>query len=263
MTERRRGGDETWFRLREWTKGQKEAERLAAHVLSAAGYQSMDPSHPLGGPDGLKDSKCAKDGKEWIGAFYFPKGEKSFSDVKSKFNDDLEGVKDNDADGISFVTNQELTLSERSELEGLSDELDIFHLERVAHILDRPERYGVRLQFLDIEMSKEEQIAFIAARDRTISRLQKNIERLISGEKPLNTDGDPEEVTPVYLSSPLTQAGSSVSKSYLDQERKVHTCSHCGFGFIVNDTSTDLLSVNYGAQKAVQCPKCGNTDRFI
>ena len=52
---RRTDGDETWMRLQTWTKGQKPAERLAAHILSTEGYQSIDPSHPLGGRDGIKD----------------------------------------------------------------------------------------------------------------------------------------------------------------------------------------------------------------
>ena len=47
--------DETWHRLREWTAGSAAAERLAAQVLLADGYTSVDPSHPLGGPDGGKD----------------------------------------------------------------------------------------------------------------------------------------------------------------------------------------------------------------
>ena len=42
--------------------------------------------------------------------------------------------------GVVFVTNQELRLSERAELEsrGGDIEVDIFHLERVAHVLDKP-----------------------------------------------------------------------------------------------------------------------------
>ncbi|MCI2254094.1 hypothetical protein L2D08_06925 [Domibacillus sp. PGB-M46] len=61
-TDRRRiNGDETWNRLREWTKGQTAAERLAGHILNSEGFESIDPSHPLGGPDGIKDIICTKD----------------------------------------------------------------------------------------------------------------------------------------------------------------------------------------------------------
>jgi hypothetical protein len=34
----------------------------------------MDPSHPLGGQDGLKDLICNKEGKKYIVAVYFPRG---------------------------------------------------------------------------------------------------------------------------------------------------------------------------------------------
>ena len=53
MNRRRTDGDETWTRLLSWTKGQKPSERLASHILRADGYKSIDPSHPLGGQDGL------------------------------------------------------------------------------------------------------------------------------------------------------------------------------------------------------------------
>ena len=58
---RRLNGEETWYRLREWTKGQAPAERLGGNILYSEGFVSIDPSHPLGGPDGIKDLKCIKD----------------------------------------------------------------------------------------------------------------------------------------------------------------------------------------------------------
>jgi hypothetical protein len=47
--------DETWHRLREWTKGPSVSERLAAQILLHEGFVDLDPSHPLGGRDGGKD----------------------------------------------------------------------------------------------------------------------------------------------------------------------------------------------------------------
>jgi hypothetical protein len=46
--------------------------------------------------------------------------------------------------------------------------LEIYHLERTATILNAPQNYGIRLEFLDIEMSKEEQLGFFAERDKKI-----------------------------------------------------------------------------------------------
>src|SRR4051794_3425016 len=139
-----RAGDETWRRLLEWTAGQTPSERLAAQVLRGEGYQGIDPSHPLGGPDGGRDAVASKAGKRWIMAVYFPRGRESFGAIRKKFLDDLVAASKHKPDGLVFVTNQELTLSERSELSGAAGnvEVDIYHLERLASILDSPAYYG-------------------------------------------------------------------------------------------------------------------------
>jgi hypothetical protein len=104
--------DETWHRLREWTNGQGQSERLAAQVLLGEGYTDLDPSHPLGGPDGAKDALCRRDGKTWIMAAYFPRGQQALGAIRSKFLSDLRGVASNSAHALAFVTNQELTVAE-------------------------------------------------------------------------------------------------------------------------------------------------------
>ena len=48
-------GRETFNRLLNWDRGQAPSERLAAIILSKEGFNGVDPSHPLGGKDGLKD----------------------------------------------------------------------------------------------------------------------------------------------------------------------------------------------------------------
>ena len=48
-------GRETFNRLLNWDRGQAPSERLAAIILSKEGFKGVDPSHPLGGKDGLKD----------------------------------------------------------------------------------------------------------------------------------------------------------------------------------------------------------------
>lgn len=145
--------DETWHRLREWTSGQAPSERLAAQVLVDARYDNIDPSHPLGGRDGGKDALCTKNGKDWIMAVYFPRGQKEFAEIRKKFSDDMKGVIENGATGIAFVTNQELTLGERSALKKIagSIEVDLFHLERISAVLDKPSMAGIRQQYLSIK----------------------------------------------------------------------------------------------------------------
>lgn len=181
MNRRRTDGDETWNRLLNWSKGQKPSERFAAHVLRAGGYRSIDPSHPLGGRDGMKDMICVRNSQKWIGASYFPRGQKCFKEITDKFKHDVLGVAANQVDGIAFVTNQELKLKERKKLKDLADqtEVDLLHLERVASIIDSPQCYGIRLEFLDLEMTKEEQLAFIANRDAMIEQLQNTLEDII------------------------------------------------------------------------------------
>jgi hypothetical protein len=76
--------DETWHRLREWTNGQPRSERLAAQILISEGFQWLDPSHPLGGPDGGKDAICSYDENEWVMAVYFANRKKRF--LKSRKN---------------------------------------------------------------------------------------------------------------------------------------------------------------------------------
>ena len=119
--------DETWHRLREWTTGQPSSERLAALVLDAEGYESIDPSHPLGGPDGGADALVKKDGKKWIMAVYFPRGQQTIADITSKLFDDIASAKKRGEglDGLVFVTNQELRLAERRDLGLLGDGIEI------------------------------------------------------------------------------------------------------------------------------------------
>jgi hypothetical protein len=144
--------DETWHRLREWTNGQGPAERLSGQVLYASGYTDLDPTHPLGGPDGAKDAKALKDGERWIMASYFPRGQSTFNEIKKKFVSDYKGVAANVAYGMAFVTNQELTDGQRGELENaVGGPVEIFHLERVAAVLDRPQMHPVRAQYLNID----------------------------------------------------------------------------------------------------------------
>ena len=157
-------GKETWHRLLEWDRGQAPAERLAAILLHNDGFQNIDPSHPLGGKDGKKDIVFFEKNSKWIAGVYFPRGQQSFKDIKDKFIDDFSGVTANQASGFIFITNQELRLAERQELCDVDATINIviYHLERIATILNTPVNYGVRLEFLDIEMTKEEQLSFFA-----------------------------------------------------------------------------------------------------
>jgi hypothetical protein len=155
--------DETWHRLREWTYGQMQSERLAAQILMFSGYWDLDPTHPLGGPDGRKDAMSSL-GKKSIMAVYFPRGQKTFSTISDKFQNDLEGARINNVGVMAFVTNQELKDAERQQLKSLAGtiDVDLFHLERLTAILDSPDMESVRKQFLGIDFRSMAPFALIA-----------------------------------------------------------------------------------------------------
>ena len=163
----------TEMNLKFWRGDQIGAERLSATVLHIEGFSSIDPQCPLGGPDGLKDVLCEKNGWKYVAAAYFPTSEKTLSEVKAKFVHDLDGVGNNKADGIVFLTNQALTPTERQvlidEADGLGHKSIIYHLERLRALLDSPSGYGVRLEFLDIEMTREEQLSFFTQWNRSFA----------------------------------------------------------------------------------------------
>ncbi len=257
MVTRRTGGDETWFRLREWTRSQKDAERLSSLILSIEGYSAIDPVHPLGGPDGLKDVFCSFDNKRWIGAVYFPKGQKSYSDIKTKFMHDIQGVSTNSADGMAFITNQELTLGEREELKDKDFEVDIFHLERITQILNKPVCYGIRLEFLDIEMTKEEQLAFNSITNEAVERLCLTIDDFMKKNKPEMTNE--QYHTPIYI-SPVS---NSIAAASILGGTRIHKCSYCGFGYFVNiaEYRITLTTPSIGLN-SITCPKCGNSEPY-
>jgi hypothetical protein len=143
--------DETWHRLLEWTAGQGSSERLSAQILLDQRFQDLDPSHPLGGKDAGADAVAVRAGKRWVMASYFPRGQQPFGDLKDKFIHDFEGVAKNEADGMAFVTNQELRRSERRNLaKAVGGPVRIYHLERLVTVLDQPRMHAVREQFLSI-----------------------------------------------------------------------------------------------------------------
>ncbi|WP_341880452.1 hypothetical protein [Synechococcus sp. UW140] len=241
-------GNETWKTLREWLKQSAAAERLAGLILLNDGFSSVDPSHPLGGRDGIKDIVCFKDGKKWVAGAYFPRGQKSLSDIKEKFLLDSRGKERNQVDAFAFVTNQELKLSERDELQSELDfAVEIYHLERISLLLNSPSLYGVRLEFLDIEMSKEEQLAFIADRDKLILDIQAGIARI---EAQVDTRSKATVVSPHY---------ESTIASFLTS-RKLVKCKHCGYGFLISRASSLLGMTAFLGKAYFTCPSCGHVE---
>jgi fido (protein-threonine AMPylation protein) len=158
--------------LRDWRYGQAQAERMVAALLHLESFESVDPQHPLGGRDGLKDVLCSKDGLSWIAAAYFPPTHPTFADIKNKFEHDFGGVSTNRAQAFAFFVNQPLTIAERQQLQGLAGQTrtEIYHLERLRSLLDAPKGCGVRLEYLRIPMTEEEQWAFWSTMNQDVVR---------------------------------------------------------------------------------------------
>lgn len=187
---------DTELRLSFWRDGSTKAERLAAAALRLSGYEEIDPQSPLGGPDGKKDILCRKGGLDWIAAVYFPTGPVRFAAIKKKFQSDLTGAPA-DPNGFVFVTNQTLSPSQRKILSDLSSavgkEPDIIHLQQLQTLLDSASGYGIRIQYLGIAMTIEEQLSWAADSDtqtakalgantRELLALRSAIERLNAGQ---------------------------------------------------------------------------------
>lgn len=151
----------TYQILLNWDKGSTFAERLSAKILDIEGYENIDPQCPTGGPDGGKDILCEKDEYKYIAGCYFPNGQQNISDIKKKFSDDYQGLTKNNANRFIFITNQKISLKERGNLCQDFPSSTIYHGEKVCGVLDSPRGYGVRLEYLGIELSKEEQISFL------------------------------------------------------------------------------------------------------
>lgn len=169
--------------LTNWEKGSADAERLCADLLRMDTFEDVDPQHPLGGPDGGKDILCRKDGNSFVAAAYFPRNPVSFAAIRKKFSSDLEASIIHNRNGFIFLTNQELTVGDRSKLEklaaGKGKRCLIYHRERLRVMLDSPAGYGLRLRHLYVLMSNEEQAAFFAASGQSLTDALKAQTRVI------------------------------------------------------------------------------------
>ncbi|WP_067623241.1 hypothetical protein [Alicyclobacillus acidiphilus] len=148
-----------------------------------------------------------KEGFKWVGAVYFPRGQQSFNAIKTKFQADFDGVIKNQADAFVFVTNQELSVSERKELMTLHLDyrIEVHHLERIVNILNTPSNYGVRLEFLDIEITPEEQLAYFAERDKTFLAMMEKFDKFTEARMMRHDDEECEGRTVEEISGANTE----------------------------------------------------------
>lgn len=148
-------------------------------------FTDIEPRRPEGGPDGGRDIQCNRGSDLCFGAVGFlnnvsdsPKDKRR---IKRKFTDDLDvAVAENkDLKAFVFFTNVDLTpgevetLKRSAEAKGVSF-VDVYWRERIRLVLDGPEGFAIRFQYLSIPLSEAEQASFF-------SRFGKDLERLVSG----------------------------------------------------------------------------------
>jgi hypothetical protein len=159
-------------RLRTRTLSQADRERLAADVLGLdQRYSLIKLRHPLGGPDGGRDLEAIYEGSVTVwGAVGFQNMVSDSPDEKKqtvrKFKFDLGRMKQEfpALSRMVFFTNTALTVAELGELcdhgQKQGTQIDIYDRERLRAVLDNSMGLMYRLRYLDLEMTREEQLAF-------------------------------------------------------------------------------------------------------
>ena len=162
-------------RLRSALDGnQPERERLCADLLPLLGaYTNVEVRRPRGGRDGGRDLEAVYDQRIPVwGAISFRNSANDSNEHRretiKKFKSDLKSAQKNNQElsGFVFLTNVDLTPKQIEQLREHAGDVGIAHTdiicrERLRHVLDSPKGFPHRLRYLDIEMSKEDQLAFI------------------------------------------------------------------------------------------------------
>ena len=173
-------------------------ERLCCAVLALDNrFAEVNPRHPRGGPDGGRDIEAVfRQEQRAFGAVGFVNQANDSNEQKKKiqrkFGDDLERALVAAPEVFVFLTNINLTISEKAELvseakaRGLGH-AEIIDRERIRITLDSPDGFAARFQYLDISMSEEEQASFFSKWGDDIQslvatgfqRLEGTLERLL------------------------------------------------------------------------------------
>lgn len=197
-----KAGRDTDERLKSWLSSQTDQERLCIGLVSVlGGYINIAPRRPLGGPDGARDIQAtalASGRAVWFGVGFL----KVANDTKAqrtqivnKCKGDIDAaLKENPAlQAFGFFTNVDLKPAEESDLRAYAkaksiDGFEIYNRERLRSILDSPAGYGLRLEFLDIPMDKEQQLAWLASHHSRLEQLQtvtRRMESMLEIQNPL------------------------------------------------------------------------------
>jgi hypothetical protein len=149
-------------------------ERLCLALLSIdKRFSNVRPRHPRGGPDGGRDIEALFRGSERaFGAVGFLNqandSDEQGKRIRRKFEDDLQSAIN--SQGVSvfiFFTNASVTIREKAEMDTLARSkgityCDVLDRERLRILLDSPDGFSIRFQYLGIPLSGAEQATFFA-----------------------------------------------------------------------------------------------------
>jgi hypothetical protein len=154
---------------------QLHREQMCRAILSVdKRFTDVHPRHPRGGRDGGRDIESIfRDEQIAFGAVGFVNqandSEEQKKTIKAKFEDDLKSAISADRKPTVFIffTNVNLTIGEKEALKVVANNngmtyCDIMDRERLRIILDSPDGFSIRFQYLNISLSEEEQASFFA-----------------------------------------------------------------------------------------------------
>jgi hypothetical protein len=148
-------------------------------------YSDIRPRRPEGGRDGARDIECNRLGEKCFGAVSFQNNASDSpsdkKEIQKKFKDDVIAARKADTSVKVFVffCNVDFTPGEIKKFEDFARKrhftyIDIYWRERIRMALDNAEGLAIRFQYLNVNLSDEEQKAFFA-------RYGKELEDLLHG----------------------------------------------------------------------------------
>ena len=154
---------------------QLHREQMCIAVLATdKRFSDVRPRHPRGGPDGGRDIQAMyREDQTAFGAVGFVNQANDANEqkkiIKKKFIDDLKNaISTNESFQVFvFFTNINLTIGDKDTLINKAKEsgilyCDILDRERIRIVLDSPDGFSIRFQYLNIPLTAEEQASFFS-----------------------------------------------------------------------------------------------------
>lgn len=154
---------------------QLHREQLCRAVLATdKRFSDVRPRHPRGGPDGGRDVEAVFRGDQLAyGAVGFVNQANDSVEqkrgIQTKYSSDLKNAVNaqEQPDAFVFFTNVNLTIGEKDSLVAEAKKAGLKHCEivdreRLRIVLDSPDGFSIRFQYLNIPLSEAEQASFFA-----------------------------------------------------------------------------------------------------